>query len=76
MSPAHGPGLRVSLCMGLQPPQPPHPGGSSGSKTMAAAPKGWWSLWAGRALKSPLGSMSPGGGAPTSSLPLGCPTYG
>ena len=27
-----------------------------------------WSLWAGRALESPLGSMSPGDGVPTSSF--------
>ena len=27
-----------------------------------------WSLWAERALKNPVGSMSPGGGVPTSSL--------
>ena len=30
-----------------------------------------WGLWAGRALKSPAGSMSPGGGVPTSSPFLG-----
>ena len=30
-----------------------------------------WGLWAGRALKSPKGSMSPGGGVPTSSPFLG-----
>ena len=61
----HGPAVLVSLCTG---PQPPDPGGSSCSQTMAAAPKGWWSLWVGRALKSRLGSMSPGAGVPTSSL--------
>ena len=36
-----------------------------------------WSLWAGRDLKSPEGSMSHGVGVPTSSLlPWGSPTYG
>ena len=36
-----------------------------------------WSLWAERALKIPMGSMSPGIGVPTSSLlPWGFPTYG
>ena len=64
--PPLGPGAPVPLCM-----CPPFrdPAGPSYSETKPSAPKGWWSLWAGRALKSPLGSTSPGGGGvPTSSL--------
>ena len=37
-------------------------------RTKSIPPKGWWGLWAGRALQSPLGPVSPGGRVPTSSL--------
>ena len=42
--------------------------GPSCSRTKSIPPKGWRGLWAGRALQSALGPVSPGGGVPTSSL--------
>ena len=61
-------GLRA--CSPLHRPTTSRSRGSSCTQRM-------WSLWAGRAMKSPLGSMSPSVGVPTSSLlPWGCPTYG
>ena len=47
---------------------------SSCSHAKPNAPKGCWNFWDGRALKSPLGSKTPGGGDPhTSLLPWGHP---
>ena len=44
------------------PPQP------SNTEIKPPADKGWSSLWDGRALNGPLGSVFPGGGVPSSSL--------
>ena len=69
----HGPGMPAPLCMG---PQPPDPGGPPAMKLHLLHPKDV-ELWAGRALKSLAGSMSPGVGVPTSRLLLyGHPIYG
>ena len=43
-------------------------GVSSCSQPKPTAPKGCWNFWDGRALKSPLGSKTPGGGDPNTSL--------
>ena len=49
---------------------------SSWSKTPPNTPKGRWRHWPRRALKSPLGSKSPGDRVPASIfLPWGHPTY-
>lgn len=66
-------GVPGPLCMGPHSPDPRRP---SYRETKPRVPRGWWSIWAGRAFKSPLGSASPGAGVPSSSLlPLGRPTY-
>ena len=61
VSPPEGPGVSLLLCMSPQSPDRVRP---SYTESKPSASTGWWSLGAGRALKSALGSMSPGGGLP------------
>ena len=70
----HGPGLPVPLCTS---PQSPDPGWPSCSKTKPSAPKGWWSVWPGRAFaRSPGLHVSCWWGSHLQPPSLGLPTWG
>ena len=51
-------------------PAPEWRGVSSCSQVKPTSPKGCWNFWDGRDLKGPLGSKTPGGGDPNTSLLL------
>ena len=65
---SHPPRWTWASCSRLHEPTVSRSRGPSCSRTNPGAPKGWRALWAGRALQSALGPVSPGGGVPTSSL--------
>ena len=55
-APYDGPGGRLAICMSAQSTDP---GGLSCRETTPTSPQKWWSLWAGKALHGPLGTVCP-----------------
>ena len=55
-APYNGPRGPLAICMSTQSPDP---GGPTCREIMPTSPPKWWSLWAGKALHGPLGTVCP-----------------